>query len=73
VALCAHVAEASSRKHGGGAVLGGELLRIRDWTAGHPGTGLMTTTAMLDGLEADVVAIPVPDHRDRWLVQRRPG
>jgi hypothetical protein len=67
------VAEASSRKHGGRAVLGGELLRIRDWTGGHPGTGVMGTTAMLGGLEAELVAISVPDHQDRWMVQRRPA
>lgn len=73
VSLCAHVAEASSRKHGGRAVLGGELLRIRDWTGGHPGNGVMATTAMLGGLEAEVVTISVPDHQNRWIVQQRAG
>jgi hypothetical protein len=51
VYVTAHVASASSRTYRGRLVLGGDLLRVRDWTAGSPPGEVVATDAMLAGLE----------------------
>jgi serine/threonine-protein kinase len=50
VYLTAHVATATSRTYRGRLVLGGDLLRVRDWTAGLPPGDLVATDSMLEGL-----------------------
>jgi eukaryotic-like serine/threonine-protein kinase len=51
VSITAHVATATTRIHRGRPVLGGDLVRVREWTAGLPVTDVVATAPMLAGLE----------------------
>jgi len=51
VCISAHVATASTRRERGRLMLGGDLLRVRDWTTDVAPGGVMATPPMLAGLE----------------------
>jgi len=51
VAISAHLATASTRRERGRLVLGGDLLRVREWTADVAPGGVVATLSMLAGLE----------------------
>lgn len=72
VFITAHVADASTRVHRGRSVLGGDLLRVRDWTSGHPAGSVVATTSMLAGLHEAFVVSPVGGRRGSAVIQRRP-
>jgi serine/threonine-protein kinase len=71
VYVSAHVADASSRLHRGRSVLGGELLRVRDWSSGNPPSRLVATAPMLAGIERWFRVNPVPGRPGRWVVNAR--
>jgi len=51
VRINAHVATASTRRERGRLVLGGDLLRVREWAQDVPRGGVVATLPMLAGLE----------------------
>ena len=69
--ITAHVAGASTRVHRGRAVLGGELMRLRDWTSGHPPGSVVATSPMQLGLQDAFRFDPVPGRRGISTMSRR--
>jgi serine/threonine-protein kinase len=69
VTIAAHVASASTRSLRGRLMLGGDLVRVREWTAGLPAGGVVVTEAALVGLEGAFRTTTVGPGRQ--LVRRR--
>jgi hypothetical protein len=66
--ITAHLAGTAVETRRGRPVLGGELLRVCEWAAGHPGRDLVATAAALAGLEDRFGARPHPRRPDAWIL-----
>jgi serine/threonine-protein kinase len=69
VCISAHVATASTRRERGRLVLGGDLLRVRDWATDVAPGGVVATLPMLAGLEQIFPTAAV--RLGNWTGQRR--
>jgi hypothetical protein len=67
VSIAAHVAPATTRIHRGRPVLGGELVRVREWTAGLPVTDVVATAPMLADLDQAFTTLTV--RPGAWIVR----
>jgi eukaryotic-like serine/threonine-protein kinase len=45
--------------------LSGDLLRLSEWTDGHPGDGVVATAAAVEGLEGELAGTPLAGRPDR--------
>jgi serine/threonine-protein kinase len=69
VQISAHQATASTRRDRGRLVLGGDLLRVHEWTAGVAPGGVVATLPMLAGLEETFPTAAV--RLGNWTVKKR--
>ena len=67
VAFTIHVATSTARVADPSRI-SGDLLRLSEWTDGHPGEGVIATAAAVEGLEAALAGTPLAGRPDRRLL-----